>query len=136
MSTTTSSSITLYDTTLRDGAQGEGINFSRADKLRLARRLDAFGMHYIEGGWPGSNEKDIEFFRGAGRARRKPPKHGASRTPRRAPPPAPPQHPPPAAIARHRGPRDRPAGEDAAGGGNARGHAGVQGFRPARARNP
>jgi 2-isopropylmalate synthase len=61
----TSSSITLYDTTLRDGAQGEGIHFSRADKLRLARRLDAFGMHYIEGGWPGSNEKDIEFFREA-----------------------------------------------------------------------
>ena len=61
----TSSSITLYDTTLRDGAQGEGINFSLADKLRIARRLDQFGMHYIEGGWPGSNEKDIEFFREA-----------------------------------------------------------------------
>ena len=59
------SSITLYDTTLRDGSQGEGINFSCADKLRIARRLDAFGMHYIEGGWPGSNEKDIEFFREA-----------------------------------------------------------------------
>jgi 2-isopropylmalate synthase len=57
--------ITLYDTTLRDGAQGEGIHFSLADKLRLAQRLDAFGMHYIEGGWPGSNEKDIEFFRQA-----------------------------------------------------------------------
>jgi len=57
------SSITLYDTTLRDGAQGEGIHFSLADKLRIAQRLDAFGMHYIEGGWPGSNEKDIEFFR-------------------------------------------------------------------------
>jgi len=61
----TLSNITLYDTTLRDGAQGEGINFSRADKLRIAKRLDAFGMHYIEGGWPGSNEKDIEFFREA-----------------------------------------------------------------------
>ena len=57
--------VTLYDTTLRDGAQGEGIQFSLADKLRIARRLDAFGMHYIEGGWPGSNEKDIEFFREA-----------------------------------------------------------------------
>jgi len=57
--------ITLYDTTLRDGAQGEGIHFSLADKLRIAQRLDAFGMHYIEGGWPGSNEKDIEFFREA-----------------------------------------------------------------------
>ena len=55
--------ITLYDTTLRDGAQGEGIHFSLADKLRIAQRLDDFGMHYIEGGWPGSNEKDIEFFR-------------------------------------------------------------------------
>jgi len=65
MSNSSSSTITLYDTTLRDGAQGEGINFSRADKLRIARRLDAFGMHYIEGGWPGSNEKDIEFFREA-----------------------------------------------------------------------
>ncbi len=61
----TSSHITLYDTTLRDGAQGEGIHFSLADKLRLAQRLDDFGMHYIEGGWPGSNEKDIEFFREA-----------------------------------------------------------------------
>jgi 2-isopropylmalate synthase len=61
----TPSNITLYDTTLRDGAQGEGIHFSLADKLRIAQRLDAFGMHYIEGGWPGSNEKDIEFFREA-----------------------------------------------------------------------
>jgi len=59
------SNITLYDTTLRDGAQGEGIHFSLADKLRIAQRLDAFGMHYIEGGWPGSNEKDLEFFREA-----------------------------------------------------------------------
>ena len=61
----TSSQVTLYDTTLRDGAQGEGIHFSLADKLRIAQRLDTFGMHYIEGGWPGSNEKDIEFFREA-----------------------------------------------------------------------
>jgi len=60
-----SSTVTLYDTTLRDGAQGEGIHFSLADKLRIAQRLDAFGMTYIEGGWPGSNEKDIEFFREA-----------------------------------------------------------------------
>jgi len=62
---TTPSNITLYDTTLRDGAQGEGIHFSLADKLRIAQRLDAFGIHYIEGGWPGSNEKDIDFFREA-----------------------------------------------------------------------
>ncbi len=54
--------VELYDTTLRDGSQGEGINFSVADKLRIAERLDAFGIHYIEGGWPGSNPKDIEFF--------------------------------------------------------------------------
>jgi len=54
--------VEIYDTTLRDGTQGEGINFSVADKLRIAERLDAFGVHYIEGGWPGSNPKDIEFF--------------------------------------------------------------------------
>lgn len=54
--------VELYDTTLRDGSQGEGINLSVADKLRIAERLDAFGVHYIEGGWPGSNPKDIEFF--------------------------------------------------------------------------
>ena len=54
--------IEIYDTTLRDGSQGEGINFSVADKLRIAERLDAFGVHFIEGGWPGSNPKDIEFF--------------------------------------------------------------------------
>jgi len=54
--------IYLYDTTLRDGTQGEAINFSVDDKLRIAQRLDDFGMHYIEGGWPGSNPKDAEFF--------------------------------------------------------------------------
>src|SRR3982751_3043262 len=54
--------IEIYDTTLRDGTQGEGVTFSVADKLRIAERLDAFGLHYIEGGWPGSNPKDIEFF--------------------------------------------------------------------------
>ncbi len=54
--------IVLYDTTLRDGAQAEGINFSCADKIRIAQKLDHFGMSYIEGGWPGSNHKDIEFF--------------------------------------------------------------------------
>jgi 2-isopropylmalate synthase len=59
------SSITLYDTTLRDGAQGEGIHFSLMDKLRVARRLADFGVHYIEGGWPGSNEKDLAFFQEA-----------------------------------------------------------------------
>src|SRR5687768_11102028 len=59
--------VEIYDTTLRDGSQGEGINFSVADKLRIAERLDAFGVHYIEGGWPGSNPKDMEFFEQAKR---------------------------------------------------------------------
>jgi 2-isopropylmalate synthase len=54
--------VELYDTTLRDGTQAEGINFSVADKIRIAERLDLFGIHYIEGGWPGSNPRDIEFF--------------------------------------------------------------------------
>ena len=57
--------IEIYDTTLRDGSQGEGINFSALDKLRIAEKLDEFGVHYIEGGWPGSNPKDMEFFRQA-----------------------------------------------------------------------
>lgn len=61
--------VEIYDTTLRDGSQGEGVNFSVSDKLRLAERLDAFGMHYIEGGWPGSNPKDMEFFQEARRRR-------------------------------------------------------------------
>ncbi|MBI4180133.1 citramalate synthase [bacterium] len=52
----------LYDTTLRDGAQAEKISFSLEDKLRIAARLDEFGIDYIEGGWPGSNPKDMEFF--------------------------------------------------------------------------
>ena len=60
-------SVEIYDTTLRDGAQGEGINFSAQDKLRIAEKIDAFGIHYIEGGWPGSNPKDMEFFRQAAR---------------------------------------------------------------------
>ena len=55
----------LYDTTLRDGTQGQGFHLSSLDKLRIAEQLDAFGMHYIEGGWPGSNPKDVEFFEAA-----------------------------------------------------------------------
>ncbi len=55
--------VQLYDTTLRDGAQAEDINFSVEDKIRVARKLDQFGVHYIEGGWPGSNPRDVEFFR-------------------------------------------------------------------------
>lgn len=54
--------VEIYDTTLRDGSQGEGISFSVEDKLRIAKRLDKFGVDYIEGGWPGSNRKDEEFF--------------------------------------------------------------------------
>ena len=55
-------SILLYDTTLRDGAQREGISFSLGDKLKIAQRLDQLGVAYIEGGWPGSNPKDMAFF--------------------------------------------------------------------------
>ncbi|MEM9400174.1 MAG: citramalate synthase [Verrucomicrobiota bacterium] len=54
--------VKIYDTTLRDGSQGEGINFSLPDKIKLAEKLAAFGVDYIEGGWPGSNNKDIAFF--------------------------------------------------------------------------
>jgi 2-isopropylmalate synthase len=56
-------SFNLYDTTLRDGAQSEGISFSVVDKLHIARKLDEMGIHYIEGGWPGSNPKDAEFYK-------------------------------------------------------------------------
>ncbi len=63
--------IKLYDTTLRDGCQGEGISFSVADKIKIARRLDRLGIHYIEGGWPGSNPKDMEFFKEIGKIRLK-----------------------------------------------------------------
>ena len=54
--------VTIYDTTLRDGTQGEGVSFSVDDKLAVARKLDDLGVDYIEGGWPGSNGKDAEFF--------------------------------------------------------------------------
>jgi 2-isopropylmalate synthase len=58
----------LYDTTLRDGTQGENINFSADEKLEIARKLDDMGFHYIEGGWPGSNPRDMAFFKLARRA--------------------------------------------------------------------
>ena len=54
--------VTIYDTTLRDGTQGTGISFSILDKIRVAQRLDAFGVDFIEGGWPGSNPRDAAFF--------------------------------------------------------------------------
>ncbi len=57
--------IAIYDTTLRDGTQGEGVNFSVEDMLKIARKLDEFGIAYIEGGWPGSNPKAVDFFRRA-----------------------------------------------------------------------
>lgn len=62
-----SKTVTLYDTTLRDGTQGTGISFSVADKIRVAQKLDEFGVHYIEGGWPGSNPRDAAFFDAASR---------------------------------------------------------------------
>ena len=57
--------VKIYDTTLRDGTQGEGISFSVTDKLLIAQKLDAFGVDYIEGGFPGSNPRDITFFQEA-----------------------------------------------------------------------
>lgn len=56
-------SLEVYDTTLRDGAQAEDVSFSADDKVLVAQKLDELGVHYIEGGWPGANPKDIEFFR-------------------------------------------------------------------------
>ncbi len=63
--------VELYDTTLRDGCQAEDISFTVEDKLRIAERLDDFGVKYIEGGWPGSNPRDEAFFREAKRLRLK-----------------------------------------------------------------
>jgi 2-isopropylmalate synthase len=54
--------VEIYDTTLRDGAQGEGLAYSVEDKIKIARALDELGVAYIEGGWPGANPKDVEFF--------------------------------------------------------------------------
>src|SRR5262245_46693457 len=58
-------SVLLYDTTLRDGAQSEDVAFSVADKLKIAAALDELGIAYVEGGWPGSNPRDAEFFAAA-----------------------------------------------------------------------
>ena len=57
------SALEIYDTTLRDGAQAEDVSFSAEDKVRVAQKLDELGVQYIEGGWPGANPRDIEFFR-------------------------------------------------------------------------
>jgi 2-isopropylmalate synthase len=59
---TNARSVEIYDTTLRDGSQREGISYTLDDKLRIAKKLDEFGVAFIEGGWPGSNPKDAEFF--------------------------------------------------------------------------
>ncbi|HIK27613.1 MAG: citramalate synthase [Oscillatoriaceae bacterium SKW80] len=62
MTANTSKQIWIYDTTLRDGAQREGLSLSVEDKLRIARKLDQLGIPFIEGGWPGANPKDVQFF--------------------------------------------------------------------------
>ena len=59
--------VKIYDTTLRDGSQAEGISFTVEDKIRIAHKLDQMGAHYVEGGWPGSNPRDIDFFSKASR---------------------------------------------------------------------
>ncbi|OGW81166.1 MAG: citramalate synthase [Omnitrophica bacterium RIFCSPLOWO2_12_FULL_44_17] len=76
--------IEIYDTTLRDGSQGEGISLSLQDKLRIVERLDRFGIDYIEGGWPGSNPKDMAFFKEAKKLKFKHAKLAAFGSTRRA----------------------------------------------------
>jgi 2-isopropylmalate synthase len=79
-----STAVKIYDTTLRDGTQGEGISFSVQDKLLIAERLDQFGVDYIEGGFPGSNPRDITFFQEAKHLRLKHAKLAAFGSTRRA----------------------------------------------------
>jgi 2-isopropylmalate synthase len=62
MTSAPSSPLWIYDTTLRDGSQREGLSLSIEDKLRIARQLDRLGIPFIEGGWPGANPKDVQFF--------------------------------------------------------------------------
>ena len=76
--------VELYDTTLRDGAQTQGISFSVTDKLRIAGKLDELGIHYIEGGWPGANPKDVAFFKKAKKLKLKNSKLAAFGSTRRA----------------------------------------------------
>ena len=77
--------IKLYDTTLRDGTQAEDISFLMEDKIRIAHKLDELGIHYIEGGWPGSNPKDVAFLQGYQKRKTCP----RPRLPRLAPPAVP-----------------------------------------------
>src|SRR3954463_9568228 len=79
-----STAVKIYDTTLRDGTQGEGISFSVTDKLLIAQKLDAFGVDYIEGGFPGSNPRDITFFAEAKKLNFPHPNLAAFGSPRRA----------------------------------------------------
>ena len=67
MTDSTPSNILIYDTTLRDGSQGEGVSFTVSAKMRVAEKLDQFGIDYVEGGWPGSNPRDMAFFEEARR---------------------------------------------------------------------
>ena len=76
--------IFIYDTTLRDGTQAEGVSFSVTDKIKIAEKLDMIGIHYIEGGWPGSNPKDMEFFSYAAKKKFKNAKIAAFGSTRRA----------------------------------------------------
>lgn len=76
--------VELYDTTLRDGAQSEGISFSVNDKLKICEKLDELGIHFIEGGWPGANPKDMSFFKKAASLRMKTAKLVAFGSTRRA----------------------------------------------------
>jgi 2-isopropylmalate synthase len=76
--------IEIYDTTLRDGSQGEGISFSVADKLKITEKLDELGVAFIEGGWPGANPKDMEYFSKAKKLRLKNAKLAAFGSTRRA----------------------------------------------------
>jgi 2-isopropylmalate synthase len=62
MNDQSNSNVLIYDTTLRDGSQGEGVSFTVTAKMRVAEKLDQFGIDYIEGGWPGSNPRDMAFF--------------------------------------------------------------------------
>jgi 2-isopropylmalate synthase len=76
--------VQLYDTTLRDGCQAEDVSFTLDDKLRIAERLDDLGIHYVEGGWPGSNPRDAEFFQAVKRLKLKQAKVAAFGSTRRA----------------------------------------------------
>ena len=64
MNDQSNSNVLIYDTTLRDGSQGEGVSFTVTAKMRVAEKLDQFGIDYIEGGWPGSNPRDMALLGG------------------------------------------------------------------------